>query len=526
MRVNQWNVYYKRKREGGGERKGDRYNREREILPSLFFHTGCTECEHLEESLTNSKAEILKLRSALTSSEDKIHLLDHQLEELDTKFSEEVQIRDEQLSKQGSELESKANTIAMLTQQLYNTQVRLRNELQLQAKNVNTTTATSSPATSSAVCVCPHCHVHRKKPAVTGDRYCALSEGIVPVDYQMSTGTATGTSSRSRISRIQRRHFRNSSSPAAQDVRNLSEPEDNNYYSPSKTATGTKRLPTPPLTPRPPPTTAAFPAPSMIRRASNPIRKQSPSPRSSRGQASSSGGSRSVMSRASVASLTDESAQSCASISMASVSNEGKMLDPVQVYRQGVMPQELRELLQSRERGDLGEQLQQLLISKPAPLPPIVSDDDNDQTTPTQSEIFHYDPATMMIDPNNFTMVHPSNPLTSMSSRFNGHPHPHAHHHNHHPAGTRQHHRHIILAKAQGLSSAPSTVRLLRYSPAQQQQQDLMREEVGGASGSGLLVESKEGVIEDKEREAAEGTLLVKEAVDRKDSALQELHQR
>ena len=499
----------------------------------------------MEESLTTSKAEILKLRSTLTSSEDKIHLLDHQLEELNTKFCEEVQTRDEKLSKQSSELDSKANTIATLTQQLYNTKVRLRNELQAKIDTkTSTVTAVSSHAASGAACVCPHCHLHRKKPAVTGDRYYALGEGgvKVPTDYQVTPIATGGTSSRSRISRIQRRHFRNSSSPVSQDVRNLShhsESEDSYYYhSPSKIGTF-KRLPTPPLTPRPPPTSAASPAPSMIRRASNPIRKQSPSPRSSRDQISSRGSTSSVSSCTSVASLTDESVHSsCDSLSTTSVSNEaGKTLDPVQVHRQGVVPQELRELLQqSRESGNLGEQqLQQLLMTKPAPLPPIVSDedmDDSDQTTPTQSEVFHLDPTTMTVpDPNNFTTVHPSDP-----SRFKGHHHhhPHAHHH-HHPAavGIRQHHRHFILAKAQGLSSAPSTVRLLRYSPPTvQQRQDLMMtstrgEEVGGASGSGLLVESEvEGVVEDSERGTAEGTLLVKETIDRKDSALQELHQR
>ena len=451
----------------------------------------------------------MKLRSALTSSEDKINLLDHQLEEVSAKFSEEVRTRDESLCKQNSELESKANTIAMLTQQLYNTKIRLRNEIQ--AKNVNTT-STSHP-TSSAVCMCPHCHVHRKKPSVTGERYYALNERVV--DYQMP---ATSTSSRSRISRIQRRHFRNSSSPVAQDVSHLCDSDDLNCL-PNKTST-TKRLPTPPLTPRPPPTTS--PAPSMIRRASNPLRKQSPSPRSSKGQVSS-GSISSVASQASVTSLTDENSPSSAvSFSTTSVGNERKVLDPVQVYRQGVMPHELRELLQSRESGgDLGEQLQQLLISKPAPLPPIVSDDDNpDETTPIQSEVFQYDPVTMMqIDPNNFSgIIHQSDP----SSRFKGHHHPYpAHHHtpHPHPSGTQQH-RHFILAKAQGLSSAPSTVRLLRYSPQQQE----LREE---AAGSSLLVESKDNnIIEDGERGAAEGTLLIKETIDRKDSALQELHQR
>ncbi len=430
----------------------------------------------------------------------------------------------------------------MLTQQLYNTKVRLRNELQ-----AKTTAAASSHAAASDVCVCPHCHVHRKKPAVTGDRYYALgSNGVVPVgrgrgvDYQTSPAIApgTGSGSRSRVSRIQRRHFRNSSSPASQDVRNLSQSESKDGYSVSPSKTGTKGLPTPPLTPRPPPTSAASPAPPMIRRASNPMRKQqSPSPRSSRDQIGSSGSTTSMTtSCTSVATLTDGNAHSetDTSLSTTSVGNiEGKVLDPVLPHRQGVVPQELRELLQSRENGgDLGEQLQQLLISKPPPLPPIVSDDDNDQTTPTQSGVFHHlDPtAAMTIDrPNNLTTVHPSDPVSS--SRVKGHHQHHHHPHAYHPAGIRQHHRHFILAKAQGLSSAPSTVRLLRYSPPAQQGQDLiMREvqEVGGSGGSGLLVqESEEGIVDEvKERGTVEGTLLVKETIDRKDSALQELHQR
>lgn len=351
-------------------------------------------------------------------------------------------------------------------------------------------------------------------------------------DYQMSPAIATGStgSSRSRVSRIQRRHFRNSSSPVSQDVRNLSQSEsEDGYFSPSKT--GTKRLlpATPPLTPRPPPTSAASLAPSMIRRASNPVRKQSPSPRSSRGQVSSSSGSMSSVtsSHTSIATLTDENADSdAASLSTTSVSNnEAKVLDPVQPHRQGVVPQELRELLKSHENGNLGGQL---LISKPPPLPPIVSTDDNsDQTTPTQSEVFHshyFNPTTRTVDPNNLTTVHPSDPSSSLRVKGHHHHHPHAYH----PAGIRQHHRHFILAKAQGLSSAPSTVRLLRYSPPTQQKQDLMmREEVGGAGGSGLLMESTEGVVnEDEERGTAEGILLVKETIDRKDSALQELHQR
>ena len=463
----------------------------------------------MEESLTNSKAEILKLRSALTSTGDQVHLLNHQLEELDVKFSEEVRIRDEKLNKQSSDLESKANTVAMLTQQLYNTKVRLRNELQAQSVNGSA----SSHTTSSTVCVCPHCHFHKRSPAHVTDERCALVEGGVPA--------ATGANNNwSRISRIQRRHFRNSSSPVAQDVRNFSEFSDDNLF--SKQRTSGRRLPTPPLTPRPPPT-AAYRASSMIRRASNPIRKQSPSPWSSRGQLSSDSSS-SVTPCASISSLTDESAQSSDSVSTTSVSNGGRVLDPVQVFRQGVLPQELSELLKSHESGgDLREQPQQLVISKPDPLPPIPSDDDiSDQTTPTQSELFHDDPdpATSTVDFDGYATTHPFEPSPPW---FKGHPH-HTHHHHPVAIGSRQQHRHFILTKAQGLRSAPSKVRLLRYTPQKQQQQ-----EEGGASGSGLLLEAKDSVIDDdddeEKRGTAEGTLLVRETISSNDSALQQLHQ-
>ena len=166
------------------------------------------------------------------------------------------------------------------------------------------------------------------------------------------------------------------------------------------------------------------------------------------------------------------------------VSNEKRMLDPVHVYRQGVMPHELRELLQSRGEGELQ------LISKPAPLPPITGT--GDKTAPTQSEIYHHDPT--VVDSTYGIGGH-----TELSTRLRG-PHPQ--------------HRHFILAKAQGLSSAPSTVRVLHYSPQQQG----LREE--GETG----LESED--VEIEEQGTLEGALLVRETVGRKDSALQELHQR
>lgn len=279
-------------------------------------------------------------------------------------------------------------------------------------------------------------------------------------------------SSRSRVTRIQRRHFRNSSSPVAHEVSGLCSSDE-------KRSTN-KRLPTPPLTPRPPAT--ATPVPSTIRRASNPIRKQSPSPRSSHVHVSndSESGNYSSVASTRVPSLTEEDVdhatimEASASHSVTSGSNERRALDPVQLYRQGVMPYELRELLQSRGANLEGEL--QLISSRPAPLPPIAS----------------------------------PGPTTAVdSTRLRGHA----------QYPPRQN-RHFILAKAQGLSSAPSTVRVLRYSSKQPQDS---RED----SGSGLLeaeCDKDDRVV--SEVGAVEGTLLVKETVGRKDSALQELHQR
>ena len=423
----------------------------------------------------NSKAEVLKLRSALASSEDKIHLLTHQLEEANTRLTEEVQQRDERLSSQGNELEAKANTVAVLTQQLYNAKIRLRNEIQ--AKSV------ASHVAPGGVCVCPHCHVHGSQPAVfTGVKSYALGNG------REHGHTATTVAARPRVSGIQRRHFRNSSSPIAHDVSGLDCSVDH-QNSGNKTGTCARRLPTPPLTPRPPPNDSQ--APPTIRRASNPARRQSPSPKSSKNHAKIYRTNSLMKSN-----LTEEAMERShddqtllSSLSAASVSSDRRELDPVHVHRQGVMPNELRELLQSRE-AERGGDLENLVSSRPAPLPPIASS--GDETTPTQSDVIYNDP----------TATRESTFSELLPSRLRGQP-------------PRQH-RHFILAKAQGLSSAPSTMRVLRYPP---QQQNLR----GEGSGSGL-VESKDVEIEDSSPETAEGTLLVKETIDRNDSALQELH--
>lgn len=85
-------------------------------------------------------------------------------------------------------------------------------------------------------------------------------------------------------------------------------------------------------------------------------------------------------------------------------------------------------------------------------------------------------------------------------------------------------HRHLILAKTKGLSSAPSTLRVLHYSPSSRPQ-DL--EEAGWARGrqstgvveGGGMPAGPEGEEEEEEGEgldAPEGTLLLLKETDQK----------
>ena len=138
--------------------------------------------------------------------------------------------------------------------------------------------------------------------------------------------------------------------------------------------------------------------------------------------------------------------------------------DPIQRYRCAPPPPDICDILQSQER-------EVQIITRPSPpiLPPIRSDT-SIMTQKTYDDSITHD------------AVVPSHSVECTSS---------------HP----QRHRHLILAKSQGLSSAPSTLRVLRY-------------QTQGIEGGRVVKE-----------EEAEGTLLVRETVNRKDQAWQQLHQ-
>lgn len=411
----------------------------------FLYCVECGECKQLEEDLTSSKAEILKLSSQLSSNQDKLMLYEHQLQDVTSKFTEEIKIKDEKLTRQNADLEAKSNTVASLTQQLYNTRLRLRNEMETNAR-----------IASGAVCKCPHCHLHVQ---VHGNHHVGNSDEHfhsqlhLPKDTNVSDVSIESEPTKTvRSSQIERRRKRTVSSPVPDSVSSIVDQAGLE----SETSTGSRRLPTPPILPRPP-------SNSSVRRASIPVRRQLPF----------------------TSSLTKEQTTSMTSLpgGYQDSSVEQRTLDPVRVYKCGTVPPDIRHLLRSRE-GDVR------IVSKPAPpvLPPIQSYDGTEWMSNTN--IQHSE------DSQSSTGLEYAS-CSELPTRI-----------------PPRRHRHFILAQAQGLSSAPSTMRVLRYNPHGL--------ESGREDMEGMREEERELIGEES---AAEGTLLVRETVNRKDHAWQELHQ-
>lgn len=354
------------------------------------------DCRHLEEELKLSKAEILGLRAALSSCNEEINLLKLQTEELQHKFEKESEIKDAQIHQQGSEVEEKSNTIAHLTQQLHQTQLRLK------------ATVEDSGA-QDTVCTC----------------------GIV------------------RMPNRRRRVRRTTSSPTPQDISSLTDDYQPRQHTPF--------TPKPPSSPRPPSSSSSSPhianTHPLTCRARSSARRQSFSPET-------------VSTEAHVPRPPSTSTSSLPTMRL-STTDPRSTLEPVYTQKHSEIPPDISEILLHQEKGDIQ------VVARPPPsvLPPIRSE-------------------TVMPSPPFMSSAcsTESKSFSEPSSRLQ----------------YRHRHRRIFLAESQGLSSAPSTMRVLHYNT-----RGTKRGEGGGPDPS----------------EAAEGTLLVKEAVNRKDPAWWELHQ-
>lgn len=218
----------------------------------------------------------------------------------------------------------------------------------------------------------------------------------------------------------------------------------------------------PPLTPRPPSTS---PSGGSVRRASNPHRK-SVQPHCS----------------APLDSLIMPTHTMPSELYADSTTTQAQLLKlgPVQSRKHSNPPQDVATILQSQ-----GKEVQ--VKPQPPVLPPIQSDT---RPQPPALPISQSDPGmpqkcTPLEGEDGTALTHDCTIIV----------------------GTRVHlppgHRHIILAKSQGgLGSAPSTLRVVQYG------------------GAGTGEDPSQGP-----EETAEGTLMVKENVSRKEQAWQELHQ-
>ncbi len=409
-------------------------------IDSLHHSTdrGNSSYRQLEEQLSMSTAEALELRTSLTSHEEKVGLLEHKVSELEERLSEECNRRDARVAELNTELESKSNAIAYLTQQLRQAKLKLKAALE---ENGRLTHAQIASTTALPV----------RRLDTTAPRAC-------------------------------RTFRRTTSSPLPQDTANF----EARLNSGNSRAMSPPTLP-PPLVPRPP-STGSPSHPLLHRRASSKVRRRwSHSPKSS--GSSSTTGLHSPHPPPNVS--------PCAS---------NTSLGPISMYRPPTTPPDVSDIL--RHNHDLRAKDSQLVVKRSPPvLPPIQSE--------TSVLYQHRGGEPSVVDSRSGVLM-PS----------------HSANHVHHPELSHpQHsyrHRHLILAQAQGLSSAPSALRVLRYSSLSRGRLEGGRGEVGveeEEEGEEVWEEESEEEEEEGEEEMVEGRLLVRETVSRKDQAWQELHQ-
>ena len=339
-------------------------------------------------------------------------MLQHQVDYLLAKHSEDISSRDEAIKQLNDELDTKAGAVVLLTQQLYQARVKLKQEVEERVQK-------------STACVCPHCYVHQKmsKSVSAESRLGTLHESDpLSRGYDRDTLSAdTAVSSQWRTS------------PPPQS--------------------------TPPISPHPPPPSATR-RHSIKRRASTPIRRHSPSPKS---------------------------AQSAAGDHTHHLSQQKSLRPALTAKDAGMLSNELQQLLSLKDGSEV--KLTRRKETHPV-LPPILS---SSKLTEDCPQDIHTSSVTLDRTPSgHFVCATVPVPMATDS--------PQTHHH-----------RRLILAKSKGLSSAPSKLRVLRYSSCSRAEGEEPR---GGAAAGGEKEEEEgEGGIE---ASSSGGTLLMVKETDRK----------
>ena len=206
------------------------YNRKCNICTKnsfFFFFAGQLQ---LEDDLIASRSELAKVQSYLATEQENVSLLNHQVDDLLSKYTEDITVRDNLIKQLNVELNSKANAIVLLTQQIHRVRTELKQDLE-------------SRASKSVVCSCPHCCIHSKSLESKKQQraLCLQEKKRRKVDHRHThlhdTEQNSLASTVSAVSGILTRHFN----------------------------------PAPPLSP-PPPSSATGWRHGIVRRASTPVR--------------------------------------------------------------------------------------------------------------------------------------------------------------------------------------------------------------------------------------------------------------
>ena len=417
---------------------------------------------------------MLTLRSAGTRHEETISLLRHQCEEANEGFGRDLRERDERASALLREVEEKSNAVATLTQQLHRSRVLLKRALD-EGQGGATSPSSGRGAT-------PHAAQSDALPRSSKASKRVQRTTSNPPDGRVRVHSCGVEDTRPLSSGPSPPPPPPSSSEGS--AQSLSVSSLQRVTSPSEVPSRPPIV-SPPLTPRPP-SSSTSPSAGPVRRASNPLRRGATQP-----PYNCSGGPSDPLIMPTHAIVPREAFAGTSAHPTLQQQQQLK-LGPVRSRKRSNPPPDVVAILQTQGGKEAP-------LGKPPPpvLPPILSDPSR-PTPPPAATAQQSDPCCVpdkcdLAEGNDGTV--PSHDRTII-------------------VGTRVHlppgHRHIILAKSQGgVGSTPSTLRVMQYG--------------GGGAGVGEDPASK-GVAEEEE-ETAEGTLMVKENVSRKEHAWQELHQ-
>lgn len=443
----------------------------------LIIILGCIGCQQLQEELVSSKADMLRLRSALNFQKETITLVQHQIREMEVKYSRELNLKDEILKKLNADLETKSNTVALITQRYHQLSLRFHCE------------QTSSGTQTSTICTCQK-HNDHKVTSVSEQRATSSDRDMINSrDSQTSQLQYRGTQFEPKPpSGISRRSYTvnqpinaHDTSPSVPwEVSSMSSLE---ISAPIASSPAYYKVPTPPKSSRP---LSSSSSPPHLRRASKPIRRQT----SSLGAVVPVRGITQTSSHVTSGLLPSKHQMKARRIhenfpNSSDRLSTSTLFDPGTVQKHKVLTSDMSDILPSYEKD-----VQLLSHTSPPLLPPIVTDGGIDTSTIGNSSA---NPTLDQLDL--IPLINSTNSLTNHNLQTIP------------PSRARLPHHNFILSRSRvhGMNSAPVRAMRVMYhgqNGLDQQNDADMKDDskisLDDAAGRVLLVEDVTGSREDQ----------------------------